>query len=128
MTEPRTPSGVGLAAFLRGLLPETKQFDKQICDIEDQAARRAAKFASTLTDDHEQCDTQRHAAEKTASWNADYADRLILQSQAAEADAAALRVMVSRLRSYLRGGESLNATDEQDIDAALAAHDKRLET
>ena len=37
-TEPRTVSGRGLAAFLRGLLPETTQFDKQITNIEAEAA------------------------------------------------------------------------------------------
>lgn len=35
---PRTITGQGLAAFLRGLLPETRQFDRQIRSIEDEAA------------------------------------------------------------------------------------------
>lgn len=35
---PRTTTGQGLAAFLRGLLPETRQFDRQIRSIEDEAA------------------------------------------------------------------------------------------
>lgn len=34
---PRTTTGQGLAAFLRGLLPETRQFDRQIRSIEDEA-------------------------------------------------------------------------------------------
>lgn len=33
----KTVTGGGLAAFLRGLLPETKQFDRQISDIEAEA-------------------------------------------------------------------------------------------
>lgn len=40
---PRTITGQGLAAFLRGLLPETRQFDRQIRDIEDQAAAEAMR-------------------------------------------------------------------------------------
>jgi hypothetical protein len=48
MTEPETFSGRGLAAFLRGLLPETTQFDKQIRHIEEEAV--AAVPGRTMTD------------------------------------------------------------------------------
>lgn len=37
MTDVTTVTGRGLAAFLRGLLPETRQFDAQIADIEVEA-------------------------------------------------------------------------------------------
>lgn len=35
--KPQTITGQGLAAFLRGMFPETKQFDRQIAHIEQEA-------------------------------------------------------------------------------------------
>ena len=46
MTGPTTTTGKMLAAFLRGLLPETRQFDAQIADIENQARADAADAAA----------------------------------------------------------------------------------
>jgi hypothetical protein len=41
MSEPTTFTGKGLAAFLQGLLPETRQFDGQIAAIEHEARANA---------------------------------------------------------------------------------------
>lgn len=42
---PRTEPGKRLAAFLRGLLPETTQFDRQIAAIEEGMVERLARAA-----------------------------------------------------------------------------------
>jgi hypothetical protein len=112
--KPRTPTGKRLLEYLRAYPRGSDGYPADIIAIEDEAST---------------------AAETTASWNADYADRLILQSQAAEADAAAL---AEALGAWNIGGcncwcgalddypERPHSDGCELSRAALDAHDKRI--
>lgn len=106
MTGPTTQAGKELAAFLRGLLPETRQFVGQIARIEQEAAEQEAEKCDETVQALQDCGRDLFAVEALA-------DQL----------AKALRRYIVLWHGCDRHGGEWNECEYCDR-AALAAHEE----